>query len=286
VTEEEARGSDVPLDLIKERESFVRTFLKKGVEYTEILLQENRELREELTRLRNENARLRAHVASEEAIRDLLKTVERLESERNKLIARSSQLEEIEEEHRNRQREIEQEISDLANLYVASFQLHATLSARRVVRHVCDMLGQLVGAHGFAVYLIEGKKVVPIASEGVDEAEVVEVQLGEGPVGEACLTGIARKRGSDLQRKDRSDPIAVLPLMADGRPIGAVEIITLLEQKTDWVSVDEELFQLLGSQAGTALIAANLYAEQAGPLPALEGIRDRLKPRDDESDNG
>ena len=70
------RASDLPMDLIKERESFVRSFLKKGVEYTEHLLQENAQLRDDLSRIQDDNTRLRAQIASDDAIRDLLRTVE------------------------------------------------------------------------------------------------------------------------------------------------------------------------------------------------------------------
>ena len=65
------RPSDLPGDLVREREAFVRSFLKKGFELTEELLVENTGLRGEIARVRDENARLRAAVASSEAIRDL-----------------------------------------------------------------------------------------------------------------------------------------------------------------------------------------------------------------------
>ena len=271
------RASDMPLDLLKEREAFVRTFLKKGVEYTETLLSENKQLHGELSQLRADNARLRAHVASEDAIRDLLKTIEKLEDERGQLLRRSSELERVEREHARRQKAVEQEINDLANLYVASFQLHAALSVRRVVRHLCDMMGQLIGAEGFAIYLIDGSDAIPIAVEGLEDDEVEPVKVGGGtPVGDACLTGISRIRERDLVKASREDPLAVIPLLADGRPVGAVELLSLLEQKTDWASVDLELFELIGSQAGVALIAANLYSTRSDPLNALRDLREKL----------
>ncbi|HJK91314.1 MAG: hypothetical protein CMN31_10890 [Sandaracinus sp.] len=267
------------MDLVKEREAFVRSFLRKGVEYTEALLEESRELRSEIADLRAENARLRAQIASDDAIKDLLKTIERLEKERGNLLERSEQLEQTEQERRDRQAAVEQEINDLANLYVANFQLHASFSPRRVIRHLSDMAGQLVGAAQYVVYLVdaEGKRAYPVASDGLDEAEVQPVEVGDAsPVGEACLTGIARVREADLEKATREDPAAVIPVMADGKAVGVVEVITLLEQKEGWANVDHELFQLLGSQAGVALIAANLYDAEAGPLAALRGIEEKL----------
>ncbi len=281
MADEERRktASDLPLDLIREREQFVRSFLKKGVEYTELLLQENRELHDEVMRLRDENARLRSHVASDDAIRDLLTTIEKLESERRSLLERSDELERTRREHVGRQAEIEQEINDLANLYIASYQLHASLSVRRVVRHLCDMAGQLIGAEAFAVYLVDdaAKKVVPVAHEGLGEdGAPPSLELGEGPIGEACLTGIRRVREDSLHRGTLDDPVAILPILVDARPVGAVVILRLLEQKQGWANVDRELFQLLSAQAGSALIAANLYADQAGPAQALAGLAEKL----------
>lgn len=277
----EERTSDVPLDLAKEREVFVRTFLKKGVEYTEHLLNENERLRDELHKLRDDNARLRAHVASDDAIRDLLRTIEGLEKERRDLIEHSEHLERTRREHEGRQAEIEQEVNDLANLYIASYQLHAGLSVRRVVRHLRDMCGQLVGALGFVIYLLHEDRSVahPIAWEGVRDEDVGEIKVGEGPVGEAIVTGIAKIReaeGEALAVGTQDDPVAVVPLIVEGQTIGAISIVSLLAQKSRWASVDRELLQLLGSQAGVALIAANQYAGSVSPVSALTGLEEKL----------
>lgn len=270
------RASDVPLDLIKERDAFVRSFLKKGVEYTEQLLRENVELREELDQLRDDNTGLRAQIASDDAIRELLATVDELRKERDRLVQRSKKLEGAEKEHAGRQQQIEQEINDLANLYVAGFQLHASLSPRRVVRHVCDMLGQLVGAEAFVLYLVdESKKVVPLAHEGLEEAPST-LDHGVGTVGEAILTQLPIIRERDLHGGSIDDPVAVIPLTAEGRAVGAISVVRVLSQKNEWANVDHELFQLIGHQAAVAMIAANLYDTDKGPLEALGGLSEKL----------
>lgn len=272
------RASDVPTDLSKEREAFVRSFLRKGVELTEELLAENIELRRRVHELEQLNARLRAQVASDDAIRDLLKTVEELEREKGSLLERSSELEESQRQDENRYEQVEAELNDLANLYIASYQLHAGLSARRVVRHLKDMIGQLVGAHAFVIYVVDASasRAVPIGFEGLDESAVGPVRIGEGHIGEAVVTGIERI-SEDISRPGTlDDPLAVVPLLVEGKPIGAVAIVELLEQKKGWASVDKELFKLLGAHAGTALIAANLFAGTSGPEQALDGLFDHL----------
>lgn len=271
------RASDAPVDLTKERETFVRTFLRKGVELTEELLAENAELRKQVSQLERDNARLRAQVASDDAIRDLITRIDDLESEKRKLLDRSNELEVSQREDEGRYEKVEAELNDLANLYIASYQLHASLSLRRVVRHLRDTIGQLIGAHGFAIYVVDTKhgRAVPVGFEGLPEEAVRPVRLGEGPIGEVCTTGLELIR----QRFDEGsleNPVAVLPLMAEGRPVGAIAIASMLEQKKEWASVDRELFKLLGAHGGTALMSANLYAAVERPEAALEGLFDNL----------
>ncbi len=273
------RTSDAPVDLTKEREAFVRTFLRKGVELTEDLLRENDVLQSQLSSLQIENARLRAQVASDDAIRELLRTVEALEQEKKELMQRSRELEQAKDKHQGRYTEIEQELNDLANLYVASFQLHVALAPRRVLRNVKELLAQLVGAESFVIYIVEpdGKHAQPVGSEGIAESELGPVQLGAGKIGESLATGIASMQtAAPLTGGTLEEPLAVIPLQADGRCVGAIAILSLLAQKTSWASVDEELFHLLGAHAATALIAASLFSRTSGPAAALAGLREQL----------
>ena len=78
---EETRESEKPVDLTRERESFVRQFIRRGVELTEGLLEENERLRTRIEQLQEQNGLLRAQIASDDAIRDLLRKIETLESD-------------------------------------------------------------------------------------------------------------------------------------------------------------------------------------------------------------
>jgi hypothetical protein len=276
------RSSDAPADLLQEREAFVRSFLRRGVELTEELLRENTELRDQLAELQVDNARLSAAVRSDDAIRDLLTTIEVLEAEKKDLLVRTERMRDsgIEGAHRE---EVEQELNDLANLYVAGAQLQTTLSPRRILRHLSDTVGQLVGARRFVIYVVDPARgqVVPIAQDSLHGPLPDPIPLGDGVVGQACLTGIARV-SADPSTGSWERPAAVLPLMADGRAVGAVVVATLLQQKTSWARVDHELFKLLGAQAGVALITANLYAQTDNALNALQGFADRVRAAESE----
>lgn len=272
------RASDVPPDLQKERESFVRTFLKRGVEITEELIRENQELRGDLSQLQDENARLRAQIASEDAIRDLLATVETLERERRSLLSRSEELQRTTQTHEDRYAQMEQEINDLASLYVASNQLNGTLALRRVVRHIQELLEQLIGAKAFVIYVMQqDRMLVPIASQGLDEASLGPLVVGEGRVGDAVLTGLVFIEPDASMAGSLERPLVAIPLITDGHAVGAIAVVQLFEQKRGWAPVDVELFKLLGAQASTALIAASLYPVEEGPLPALADIQEKLR---------
>jgi hypothetical protein len=279
--EDTSPGSDSPADLVRQREEVLRSFVKKGVELTEELIVENAQLQERITKLEAENTSLRAHVASDDAIRELLKTIERLENERHALVSKSDELEQQKRHHEGRYREIEQELNDLASLYVASHQLSATLRPRRVVRHMCELLEQLVGCQSAVIYVIDadGQHAAPVASVGMTDTPG-RLSLAGGMVGDACLTGVARIR--DLPAADRGEePIAVIPLRVGEQAVAVITVLEMLPHKESWAAVDYELFNLLSQHGPSALVAATLYDPEhgAGVLSGLETILDGGDPR-------
>lgn len=270
--------SGIPKNVIAERESFMRTYLKKGFELTEELMQENQKLRSELAQLQSDNARLYAQIASEDAIRELLNTIETLEKERNALIERSQELKRASEKYEDRNLQIEAELNDLTNLYVAAFQLHGTMSLRHVVRHIGDLLFQFIGVSSYAIYLgaPEGRRIEPIGWAGCDESVLKVETVGKGVIGEVYLTGVPKIEDEAGSGGTVDAPLAAVPLMVDEQVVGVISVIGLHGHKTKWESVDKELFKLLGVHACTALIAANLYDKEQGPMAALAGIRKKL----------
>jgi len=273
--ERQLRESDLPVDLSQERESFVRQFMRRGMELTEGLLEENKRLHEQLDELQRQNARLLAQIASDDAIRDLLTKIEALERERRELLDKSTELEEVKRRSEHRNVEIEQELHDLANLYIASHHLHTTLSVR-VTRHLCELMQQLVGAEIFAIYLLHDDEGVPLASDGVTLADVPIVTPGEGAIGEVLMTGLPAIADAPQPGGSLDAPVAAIPLLVRDEVVGAIAVATVFEQKSHWAAVDEELFKLLGSHAATALLSANLYSREQSPTEALDGLRAQL----------
>ena len=109
---------------------FVHTFFKKGAEFTEELLKDNERLRSRTVDLEHENAELRTQLASDEAARELLKKIQQLEKDKHELLSRIHEAGVSSSRFSTRFAEVEEELAQLANLYIASYQLHSSLTGR------------------------------------------------------------------------------------------------------------------------------------------------------------
>ncbi len=268
--------SDAPsTDLKTERDEFLRKF-SRGTQLTEEFLREHERMQSKLQDLESENAGLRAKVEADQAVRELLKKIERLEREKSELVSQYHEAAAATTEFTARVEEVESEFANLANLFVASNQIHSSLSPRGVTRRIKEVLAQLVGAERYAMYLVnaEGEQLVPIASEGVPGSELVPVRIAGTRIGEVLRKGSASVADSDPSQGTFQDPPAVIPLSVDDRVVGTIAIFSTLAQKNKFDQVDFELFKLLGQHAAQALVAASLFAQAEQKLPGLEAFLD------------
>jgi hypothetical protein len=254
-------------------ETFVQQFFRKGAQLTEELLQENDQLRRLHLQLEAENAKLRTQLASDHAMRDLLRKIKQLEKEKGDLLSHIHEAEMQSTRYGARFHEMEEELSKLANLYVASYQLHSTLDVNLVVKHLKELLQQLVGAQRLAIYMADTprKYLLLVASEQIDEKKHSRIPLGgdEPSVAERVfLTGTEYIAEGPLgKHHNEKSPAAVLPLRFDDRVVGVIVIHSVFEQKTAFQQVDFELFKMLGAHAASALAGAMLYAAAEARLP-------------------
>ncbi len=291
MTEKKVKGKrsdrppvDLAAQLKVQRDSFVHTFFKKGAEFTEELLHENERLRKTLEEVEGENAALRTQLASDAAIRDLLRKIEELERDKSALLSHVREAEAVSTRFVNRHAQIEEDLLNLANLHVASYHLHSTLRLPLVVRHLRELLAQLIGARAFAIYVADDTEteLVAIASEGLEPAKLANVRIGSADVADSVagtmervfLTGSAQIVEGPLPLEPGL--IACLPMRVDTRAIGVIVIHSLLPQKEQFVAVDHELFKMLGQHAASALVGAQLYAASDGRLPGIVAFRNHL----------
>jgi GAF domain len=266
-----------PEDLKKERDAFIQQFFRKGAQFTEELLKENERLRDRINDLEHENSKLRAHLASDDAIRELIRKIEDLEREKQDLLGRSARAEAVKDNFTQMYEEVEGELANFANLYVATAQLHSARSVRHVLRALKELLAQLLGAAAFAVYFVsdDGEELCAIASEGVASADVARVPARRGPIGRAFTTGeLAFDVARDVSQASLEDPVALIPMHIDGRVHGVIAIFGTLPQKTEFVTIDRELFKLLGAQAAPALVNARIFTDAGRKVPTIQAFVD------------
>ena len=248
----------------------------KAKEFTEELLKENERLRFRVAALEASGGAQ----ARDERIQALQGKVHDLEEQLADVEARYRKVEEENKEFADRYIEIEEQNNNLANLYVASYQLHSTLDFKEVVRIVQEIVINLIGAEVFHVLMVSEKTghLDVEASEGQSPTRP-SIPPGEGTIGKAALSGenffsehVARKEAAPFE-----EPIAVIPLKIKDSTIGVISINKLLSQKTQFTSMDYELFTLLAGHAATAVFSAKLYSTSTRKLSTLQGFLDMLK---------
>ncbi|HVQ30646.1 MAG TPA: GAF domain-containing protein [Vicinamibacteria bacterium] len=249
----------------------------KAKEFTEELLKENERLRFKLANLETGGS---GAGATDDRARELQQRVRELEERLAEMEARHRKVEEENKEFADRYIEIEEQNNNLANLYVASYQLHSTLDYQEVLRIVQEIVINLIGAEAFHILMV-GEKSGQLeleCSEG-QAAPDGPVLMGEGHIGKAAQSGdnffaesVARREPSPF-----AEPLAVIPLKIKDSVIGVISINKLLIQKTQFTTMDYELFTLLAGHAATAIFAAKLYSTSARKLTTLQGFLDMIK---------
>lgn len=259
-------------------EEFLQVF-KKGAEFTSDLLKENERLRYQNLQIEEQLNVLHASAGEDGPSKELLKKIEKLESEKTEIINRIKHVEAENIDFANRYVEIENENNMLANLYIASYQLHSTLDFKEVLQVILEIVINLIGAEEFSILLLDEKttKLQAVASEGLQNKEIPTFELGEGIVGEMAKTGenyfIEELEGYE---RDFHHPLVCIPLKIKEHVIGVIVIYKLLVQKEKFSDVDYELFTLLAGHAATAIFSSKLYTESERKLNTIQGFIDLM----------
>jgi hypothetical protein len=152
------------------------------------------------------------------------------------------------------------------------------------VRNVKELLEQLVGVESLGIYFVDDadRRLLPIASDGVELSALPSIGLEEGRRGggalDPVLAVVERTYLTAVphiaEGEKLSSPQACIPLLFEDRAVGTIVVYTLLEQKKRFVTVDRELFKLVGAHAGGALVAAHYWGSSGGRLPTAQSLRD------------
>ncbi|MCP4200902.1 MAG: GAF domain-containing protein [bacterium] len=161
----------------------------------------------------------------------------------------------------------------LMNLYVATYQLHATLDVEEVTTTIAEISRELVGAEKFALLMRDdGHAKCEIAlAQGLDtddERFAGDYYLGGDPqVDRTLQDGVLR-----MDIEEGSDALAVVPLTVQGAIVGAVVVLKLFDHKSAFTPDDRDLLDLLAAHAASALLAARMYSATDRKLKTLENL--------------
>jgi hypothetical protein len=232
--------------------AYIRLAQEEQQQYAQVLLAENERLRTALARLEND------HRHADERSRVAATALESLRAE-------MAQVGEQNQQFVDRYQQIEIHSSNLANLYVASYQLHTSIDRETVLRVIQEIVINLVGSEQMAVFEVAENGAFSLTdSFGVDSARLRRFTLGDGPIARRVRGGEIYVNPGAAAGQDQIT--ACIPLSMGASVFGAILIFRLLDHKTSLQPVDHEIFDLLAVHAATALYCATMREKLAGAI--------------------
>jgi len=165
----------------------------------------------------------------------------------------------------------EHQAARLANLYVATYQLHESLDPCKVRAAVADIAVNLLGAEEFAIWARneQGQLLRTPESSGLaGEQPEAHQYVGGDSLIDAALDGLSPQFGP----MEGSECVAVVPFVAHGEVVGVLSICKFLGHKQAITSDDFELLDLLAAHAASALLAARAFGIAQRKLQTFEGL--------------
>jgi len=163
----------------------------------------------------------------------------------------------------------------LMNLYVATYQLHATLDPAEVQATIAEIAINLLGAQQFVLLLRrdeEGEGCEIALHEGMYDGAAPpydgETYAGGDPMVDATLKDGVLRLGPTAE----SQALAAVPLRVQNEIVGALVLLKLLDHKPILRAEDRDLLDLLSAHAASALFAARLFATKDRKLRTLESL--------------
>jgi len=136
-----------------------------------------------------------------------------------------------------------------------------------------EILLNLIGAEVFGIWMMDQDKDSLVMLSLTDEVGIfngANPELSEETVSKLASGQTSYFAYEGQNEKNPDDPLACIPMMMDGKAIGALVIYKLLIQKDGFTSMDFELMELLATQAVTALIGARLFQRSGHTLVWLK----------------
>jgi hypothetical protein len=169
------------------------------------------------------------------------------------LLDENEQLREQVDMLQQRLRQLTEEVASLSAVVVAGATLHATTDRLSVVNAIEQIMLNLIGADKFALFQIDGSNLQLMHCVGLSTPLALEYIAGSALVAQSIQSG-----DTWAAPTDDDDVLACIPIFTERRVSAIIVIFDLLIQKRRFVPSDFDVFELLTSQAGAVLRAAEL----------------------------
>lgn len=165
----------------------------------------------------------------------------------------------------------ERQASQLINLYVATYQLHASLETSDVRAAIADIAVNLLGAERYTIWLKDDAGQLWPAPEGANAREPREpaaAYSGGDSLIDACLAQNAPQFGP----QPGSESMVALPFVRSGEAVGVLVVEAFLRHKPGLEASDHELLDMMAAHAASALVAARAFHINQRKLSAYQGL--------------
>ncbi len=166
----------------------------------------------------------------------------------------------------------ERQISQLMNLYVATYQLHSTLDVGEVKATIGEIATNVLGAEHYALlfWKPDGSACEIALHQGLEEDASYKDGLYSG--GDAAVDATLSDGVMRMGPIDGSSALAVVPLTVQAQTMGALVINKLLDHRPPFGGEDREVLDLLAAHAASALVAAGSYSNADRKVKSLRSV--------------
>lgn len=165
----------------------------------------------------------------------------------------------------------EQQASRLTNLYVATYQLHASLESSDVRAAIADIAVNLLGAETFTIWARNETGQLIRAPESSVPGNVPS-EVTEYVGGDSLLDAAQDELKPQFGPAPGSACMAAVPFVAHSEVAGILAVHRFLSQKQAITPDDYELLDLMAAHAASALLAARAFGIAQRKLQTFEGL--------------
>ncbi|MEW6364616.1 MAG: GAF domain-containing protein [Acidobacteriota bacterium] len=170
--------------------------------------------------------------------------------------------------------ESERQSGALMTLFVATYQLHASMDPEEVKAAIAEIALNMLGAEEFVLLLRKevGPEYEIALKHGHDPGSTPmfagDVYASGDPELDATLGDGLLRFGPTAE----SPALAIVPLRVQAQTVGAIVILRLLPHKPALHAEDRELLDLLSAHAAAALYAARIFEFKEQRLRTFEEL--------------